>query len=153
MRNRLPPARRMLSEAQFRALTDGKPVRLRDDLEIVLDPEIGGGGRLQRIIAPRPGHWLIRLTKGGAEVPARIASARCEPGTDNLLSTGPILVAEIAGAPADPLDVWLKPGRAILPAEYAFRMAEAAWLREHAPADPKARPREKADIAAMEPPF
>lgn len=105
---------------------------------------------------PSPGHWLIRLVKGGPEVPARIyrhATAH-EPGdAANVMERPAFLVAEIAGEPAELDDVWLRSGRAIDEAEYRFQIADHAHARAFRPRDAKAEPRRAIDLLAVALPF
>lgn len=123
---------------------------LADDVEIFVDSTIVGAQAL-RVAGPRPGYWMIRLAKGGAEVPAAIVQCPHEPGEPgNLLDTGPVLVGTIVGRRCDPLDVWLAPGRAITRQEYAMRIIEHAHLRAD---DPRARPRERVVLSKMPPPW
>ena len=110
----------------------------------------------RRIDAPRPGFWLIRLVKGGPEVPARIYrhSTTHEPGDPaNEMERPSFLLAEIAGEPAELDDVWLRAGRAIDEAEYLFQVADHAHAREWRPRDAKADPRRRIDHLAVALPF
>jgi hypothetical protein len=96
---------------------------------------------------------MVRWRRHTAEVPAAIWSSPYEPGTDNLLSTGPILAAAIAGEPVDPVTVWTMRKRPVDEAEYKFRVADQAWLRQAQPDDPKVNPRQPVDLKTMAPPF
>lgn len=108
------------------------------------------------IDAPQPGCWMIRLVKGGPEVPARIYrhATTHEPGDEeNLMERPAFLVAEIAGELVDLDDVWLRGGRAIDDAEYRFQVADHAHAREWRPRDAKANPRRAIDLMATALPF
>lgn len=112
---------------------------------------------MPRIIsAPQEGYWLIRLVKGGAEVPAAIIRhhTRYEPGNVlNAMERSSFLAAYIGGEEV-PLDnVWLRRGRVIGRAEYEFRIAEGAWVKEHAPQEPAATPATPIDLLSVKPPF
>ncbi|MBN9497826.1 MAG: hypothetical protein J0H39_13805 [Alphaproteobacteria bacterium] len=108
------------------------------------------------IDAPQPGFWMVRLVKGGPEVPARIyrhVTAR-EPGNEtNAMERSPFLAAEIAGETVALDDVWLRTGRPIDEAEYRFQIADHAHAREWRPRDAKAQPRRAIDLMATALPF
>lgn len=107
---------------------------------------------------PEPGFFTLRLVKGGPKVPARIIHA---PATDPL--TGETLdrsywwSAEISGKPAgepsmQPTDevmrIWLF-GEPITEADYRYEVADMDWCLAHAPAEPKANPRQRIDLASL----
>jgi hypothetical protein len=98
---------------------------------------------------------MVRWRRFTAEVPARIWSSPYEPGTnDNILSTGPILMAEIAGELVDPLTVWAGlRKRPIDESEYRYRVADQAWLAQAQPDDPKVAHRKPVDLSRMKAPF
>ena len=102
---------------------------------------------------PECGWWLVKYGRYTAEVPAAIWSSPYEPDTDNLLDTGPILVAQIAGQDVDPVLVWTMRKRPITEAEYKFRVADQAWLKQARPDDPKSNPRQRVDLKTMAAPF
>jgi hypothetical protein len=104
---------------------------------------------------PEPGWWLVRWRRNSAEVPAAIWRIEHEPGNpNNLLSTGPIFVAAIAGEEVDPLTVWAGlRKRPISESEYRYRVADQAWLRCARPDDPKSNPRQPIDLTTMKAPF
>lgn len=102
---------------------------------------------------PQPGWWLVKWRRFTAEVPAAIWASPYEPGTDNLLDTGPIFVAAIAGEDADPLTVWTMRKRPIGEAEYRYRAADQAWLRLARPTDPKVAHRQPVNLRTMRAPF
>jgi hypothetical protein len=96
---------------------------------------------------------MVRWRRSTAEVPARIWWCPHEPGNpDNILEV-PILAAEIAAEPVDPVTVWQMRKRPIDEAEYKFRIADQAWLRLARPDDPKVSPRARVDLKSMAPPF
>jgi hypothetical protein len=116
----------------------------------------GGEEVTRQIDAPQPGFWMIRLVKGGPEVPARIFRhvTTHEPGAPgNAMERPSFLVAEIAGEPVDLDDVWLRSGREITQAEYQFQVADHAHAREWRPRDAKANPRHAIDLMATALPF
>lgn len=101
-----------------------------------------------------PGFFMIRLVRGGAEVPAAIFLVPfVEEGDadDARMEMSPHLEATIRGEPASVGRVAGARGREITEAEYRFQMADHAWLREWAPGDPKANPRRPVDVRAMPP--
>lgn len=103
-----------------------------------LEPRIAG--------QHRAGYWMIRRVKDGPEVPAmiQIVHTRFEPAEpSNIMpERSPFWIARI-GFDYVPIDhVWLRKGRTITKDEYEYQMKLAAWARAHAPADPRAKPRE-----------
>jgi len=103
---------------------------------------------------PQPGHWMVRLVRGGPYVPAKIERINHEPGNPaNKLDTGPVLLALIGGEPVDPLEIWHRRGRAIGAAEYAYQLEDYLWCRAHAPDEPKANPRTPIDPLTGKLPF
>jgi len=107
---------------------------------------------------PEPGHWLVRLVKGGPSVPAciRWCETTVEPGEPSNLMHGTryrFLAAFINGDPV-PLDrVWLTRGTPIDRAEHDFRVADTNWAMTNAPAEPAARPTERVDLRQTSIPF
>jgi hypothetical protein len=96
---------------------------------------------------------MVQYRRYTAEVPARIWWCPHEPGNvENILEL-PVLAAEIAGQPADPVHVWQMRKRPIDEAEYKFRVADQVWLRLARPDDPKSNPRAKVDLKTMRAPF
>ena len=103
---------------------------------------------------PHCGWWLVRRGRYTAEVPAAIWRIEHEPGNPgNILDTGPILLAAIAGEDADPLTIWMMRKRPISEAEYRYRVADQAWLQRARPDDPKVSPRRAVDLSTMKAPF
>lgn len=105
---------------------------------------------------PKPGFWLMKLRKGAPEVPAAIMWVHTthEPGNpDNLMERSPFLAAFIAGEPVSLNRVWESRGRPISETEYRYLLADLEWVRQYAPTDPKANPRQKVDLSTMAPPF
>lgn len=75
----------------------------------------------RRIDDPQVGFWMVRLVKGGREVPACIQyeSTTSEPGNpENLMERSPMLTARINGEIVDTGEVWERRGREISKAEY-----------------------------------
>lgn len=102
----------------------------------------------------RPGYWMARFAKRSALIPAMIAECPHEPGNpENILDTGPILIAEIGGDEADPLDVYAAyEKRPISESEYCYRVADRAWAQQYAPSDPAAAPaRRRIDLTKIQP--
>jgi hypothetical protein len=103
---------------------------------------------------PECGWWLVKWRRNSAEVPAAIWRIEHEPGEpDNILDTGPIFVAAIAGEDVDPLSVWTMRKRPISEAEYRYRVADQAWLRRARPTDPKVAHRQPVDLKRMPSPW
>lgn len=110
----------------------------------------------RRIDRPEPGHWLVRLVRGGPLVPARIfwAQTTHEPGNpENLMERSPFLAAEVGGDVVEVDSVWHRRGTPITEAEYRYRLAEMQWATEHAPAEAIAKPRQPVDFTAIPLPF
>ena len=106
------------------------------------------------ITAPREGYWAIRLTSGGPEVAAciRLEQSLWEPGEPtNLLDRSPILTARINGEIVPLDDVWLRRGREIDEATYAWLLADRRWAKTYAGHLPEARPRQAVDLRALKP--
>jgi hypothetical protein len=103
---------------------------------------------------PECGWWLVRWRRNSAEVPAAIWRIEHEPGSpENILDTGPVFVAAIAGEDVDPLVVWTMRKRPIGEAEYRYRVADQAWLRRAQPDDPKVAHRQPVNLKTMRSPF
>ena len=103
----------------------------------------------------REGCWIVRRGPSFPEVPARIWRVDHEPGNPcNKLDRWPpyIWMAEIAGEPADPLDIALyREARGITEGHYKFLCADMAWSREWQPNDPRLRPKRMADLTKLPP--
>jgi hypothetical protein len=101
-----------------------------------------------RIISrPEPGYFKLRFARGGAWVPARIWKINHEPGVpDNILDTGPILMATIGTREVDPHEVWER-GQRIDQREYDHRLALADWTAHYAPHEPEANPKRRVDLS------
>jgi hypothetical protein len=97
----------------------------------------------------------VKWRRNSAEVPAAIWRIEHEPGDpENVLDTGPIWVAAIAGEDVDPLTVWAGlRKRPITEAEYRYRLADQAWLRVARPTDPKVAHRQPVNLKTMRSPF
>ncbi len=93
---------------------------------------------------------MVRLRRFAPEMPASIAWCDHEPGnTDNLLSTGPILVANIGYEEVDPERLWNMVKRPIRYDDYKYFMARADWVRQYAPDEPEAAPRRAVDLTKL----
>lgn len=102
---------------------------------------------------PEVGFWMIKLSRGGVEVPASISYCDHEPGEpDNKLET-PFLDAEIAGDRVPPNEVWHRRGRQITAQEHAFQVADMQHAKAYRPGDPKAEPRKPIDLLQAPLPF
>jgi hypothetical protein len=116
------------------------------------------------------GYWLIQLGKNYPPIPARVWWCDHEPGNpENKLDRPPFLMAEIAGEPADPLDVYAaverrpRDKRPMVPIRpltiertYAYLVADLRHAQRWRPDDPLAQPRRRVDltrIAPLEPPL
>lgn len=105
-----------------------------------------------------PGYWLIRLVKGGPRVAARIwwVETVVDPDFPENRMDGtrsPFFAAEIDGAPADLITVWMGRLQSISEQEYRFRVADSAWARQHKPDEPIANPRRRIDLMTAPLPF
>jgi hypothetical protein len=109
----------------------------------------------RRIDRPEAGHWLVRLVKGGPMVPARIIRAQTtqDPITGEPMDRPAHWHAEIGGDVVAVDAVWHRRGQPISEAEYRYRLAEMAWAKDHAPAEPIASPRARVDFSTMPLPF
>jgi hypothetical protein len=110
----------------------------------------------RRIDRPEPGFWMMRLVKGGPEVPAAILRVQTthEPGEpSNQMDRSPFLVALINGEPVDLATVWERRGRPVTRAEYEFQLADGDWHRAYAPDHPKANPTKPIDTLTVPLPF
>jgi len=99
---------------------------------------------------------MIRLVKGGPEVPACIQYEQTthEPGNpENVMERSAILTARIRGDVVPTDRVWLRRGRPITKAEYDFQIADAQWAAKYAPAEPKASPDKPVDLNSIPPIF
>jgi hypothetical protein len=114
--------------------------------------------RARQLVSPQPGCWLIRLTKGGPRVAARIWRVETVVDPDfpenGMVGTrSPFLAAEINGEIVDIDKVWLVRGEPISEQEYRWRVADAAWAATHAPDEAIANPRKKIDWLQARIPF
>lgn len=110
----------------------------------------------RRMDRPEPGHWRMRLIKGGPLVAACICWVHTEVELDepgNLMERSPFLAAFINGKPVALSEVWERRGEAIDEATYKFMLADAAWAAKHAPDEPIAEPRRPIDLFSVKPPF
>lgn len=110
----------------------------------------------RRVDAPECGFWMIRLIKGGPEVPARIYrhATDSEPGNpENVMERPSFLVAEISGKPADVDSVWLRKGREITEREYNAALLDQRFARFFTPSAPVANPTQRIDLLKTAIPF
>ena len=108
---------------------------------------------MEREGEPIEGHYMLRLVDGGPLMPARIFRAcPLDPDFGYPLDRPRPLLAEIDGRPAKVMRVWTW-GTPISPGEFEYLRAAAAHERRHAPAMPRANPRDKIDHGTMTPLF
>lgn len=110
----------------------------------------------RRIDRPECGFWLLRLVKGGPEVPARIyrQTTTCEPGNaENAMDRPGFLVAEISGEPVEIESVWHRRGREIDSYEYAVALESQIHDRIFRPQSPSANPTKRIDLLTTALPF
>lgn len=116
-------------------------------------------------------HFMLRVTRLGPLVPARLWMDDAEPGApENKLDRGNLSVyprAEIAGKEVDPdilqRDRLMSPtdwrpayafghwkyASVVSAAEYRYQIARIQWTAKHRPADPTAHPRKALEPAQM----
>jgi|JI10StandDraft_1071094.scaffolds.fasta_scaffold47418_4 hypothetical protein len=98
---------------------------------------------------PRPGCWMIRLVRGGPEVPARIyrpCPIEMHPDHWEPLDRVFCLVAEVGGREQPVARMWnQRDRREITLADFDFEMRDLEWARRWAPQEPKANPYRKVD--------
>ena len=103
---------------------------------------------------PGPGYYLIKLAKGGAEVPAAVIQHETEPGNPTNHLDMPFAQSYLNGEPVE--DKVLRRARFVRnidAREYHFLVRDFQWLRENAPDDPRAKPREAVDLSKVAIPF
>ena len=82
------------------------------------------------ITKPQTGFWMVKLVKGGTEVPAciRLLTTTTEPGNpENVMERSPALAAFIGGKAVPMDEVWLRRGRSITAAEYERALNDLRW--------------------------
>ena len=112
---------------------------------------------------PRPGHFKMKLVKGGPWVGARINEKPCfctiGGGDENTEHTWtedcdrsptPRLIGEIGERETDPGKIWIY-GTQITSAEHKYLIDTARWAKKHAPSDPAARPGKAIDLNQIPP--
>ena len=111
---------------------------------------------------PRPSHFLMRVTRLGPLVPAKLWLDDAEPGEPtNKLDRGRFSIyprAEIAGKEVPPEQVsdraawpqghW-KYAQPITEVEYRYQVSRLGWAAKHRPGDPTLAPRKPVDTAQM----
>lgn len=111
---------------------------------------------------PHPSHFLMRVTRLGPLVPAKLWLDDAEPGEpSNKLDRGRLSIyprAEIAGKEVPPEEVsdrlhwheghwkWCQP---ITADEYRYQVSRLTWAARHRPGDPTLAPRKPVDTAQM----
>lgn len=111
---------------------------------------------MRDITRPAPGFWMIRLVRGGPEVPACIVyeTTTHEPGDpSNQMERPGCMQAYISGEPVALHVVWETRGRAITSQEYAYQIADQRWHEANAPVAPKANPTDAIDLNNCPLPF
>ena len=107
------------------------------------------------ITEPVAGHYRRRMVKGGPWVGVKLwFGAPADPETGDPLDRSPRWQAEQAGkviAGDDAIqNLWTSCCREpITEAEYKFLLADAAWCKENAPADPLANPTKPIELGSM----
>jgi hypothetical protein len=108
-------------------------------------------------VTKSPRHFLMRLVRGGALVPARLRWLDHEPGEpDNPRDRWPpfVVVCDIAGEVRPPEELtdrfhwpashW-KHAAPISEGEYRYQLARLRWAERHRPQDPTLQPRRPVD--------
>lgn len=110
----------------------------------------------RRIDKPEPGFWMLRLKKGGVEVPAAIKRVQTafEPGNPtNLMDRSPFMAAFIRDEVVALPEVWERRGRAVTETEYEYQLRIAGWAKTTTERTPLARPEVSVDLSAIPPLF
>lgn len=110
---------------------------------------------------PQPGYFRLRR-RGYPDRPAAIIHAPSnDPVTGQPLDRSYWWAALIDGLPVgepspapgtEVMSIWHY-GEPISAEEYTFMVADAEWCRAHAPAEPRANPRQRVDLRSMPVPF
>lgn len=138
---------------------------MRSLFEVTDDDPMGDYGRAiareqrrQNAEMIQPGFFMVRARKGFPPLPAKIWWSAHEPGNPENLLERPVLMAEVADEPADPIGVHaaieseLKPRSGLgIEATYRFLVDEIRWSRAHAPTDPAARHQRRVDLTFLDP--
>ena len=105
------------------------------------------------ISRPEPGFFKLKMVRGGAFVPCRIfLPCPIDPEFGHPTDRSRHLAAEIDGADVNVDRVWTS-GERIGAAEFQFLSDDAAWCRDHAPAEPRANPKSAVDVRKTQPVF
>ncbi len=100
---------------------------------------------------PGPGCFKLRLVRGGPWLPAVVyMPCPIDPHFGYPLDRPRRLIAEVAGRPADPLDVWTM-GAPIPLWEYEWMRDDNLYQRAYDPSAPEARPTKRIDPTTMQP--
>lgn len=106
--------------------------------------------------APRPGWWMVRMVRGGPEIPAAIVVVQTthEPGDpENVMDRSPMLVGYLAGEQVSPARIPWQYGRQIDRAEYEHQVSLLRWAQDHEPDHPIAQPSARVDWRRAPMPF
>ena len=85
------------------------------------------------ITKPQVGFWMVKLVKGGTEIPAciRMLITTAEPGNlENAMERSGALAAFIGGKSVPMDEVWLRRGRPITASEYERAINDLRWSLE-----------------------
>lgn len=117
----------------------------------------------RHVAQPRPGYYALRLVKDGPFVAAMITHApTLDPETGEPMDRSPLWSAFIDGELVEePSPDWVAAGvgriwhagERVSQEDYDYRLALAAWAREHAPNSPEANPFKPVDYNLMDPVF
>lgn len=113
---------------------------------------------------PQPGHYRIRLVRGGPFVPVKIMRAcvctvnggdeQARHDWRETCDRSPVLVALVNGRDTDMDRVWPWCARFPIAAqEYAYMMARKSWAEDYHPAAPEAQPKQKINLMKTPIPF
>lgn len=111
-------------------------------------------------ITPEPGYFAYRMRKGAPEVAAQITHEPTrDPESGEPLDRSWLFAAKIdfeddpdpSPTPTERvMRVWLH-GRRISRDDYDYLLKDAEWCRAYAPDEPRASPRQAADLRKMRP--
>lgn len=102
------------------------------------------------------GYWLVRLRKGTPLLPAKTYWFD-DLDPENEILGWPLMAGEIAGEPANPLDIFavyredMPSDRLTQAAEYAWRVADLTHAKAWRPDDPLAAPHRRVRLTQIPP--